>query len=125
MSRLQEKQLLCGLNYPLFKLTTSWQSFRFFDEFYVCYSRLRGYTPCVDIKLVGGGMATMLINQTSLGLAIHNVLERIHGSEASLSDEWFRPYWQVRRADQGKYSTIEFSISPSQPADNDDGDEDE
>ena len=125
MSRLQEKQLLCGLNYPLFKLTTSWQSFHFSGDFYVCYSRLRGYTPCVDIVLAGGCRATMLINQTSLGLAIHNVLEHIQEVGESLSDSWFLPYWQVRRADQGKYSTIEFSRSPDQLTGTDDDDEDE
>lgn len=129
MDKKAEKALLTMMNYPLFRITSEWQHVRLLDMPYVCYSLIKGFTPCIDVQTfepgVGHRSHTMIVNQTSLGKAMKPLLhDTVYSDSLSLWDTWF----MVRKVDNGRFAEIEFLVSnnpPAIPPDEEDEDEDD
>jgi len=112
MSRASEKMLLQHMHFPLFRLTSEWQRFKFYDSLYTCYSMLKGFTPCIDIILEEHAKRTLIINQTSLSRALYPwFFDPTHGS-------YYDPVFQIKREDSGRFSNILFERSPNQAWEN-------
>lgn len=130
MERRVERQLLEDMHYPLFRITPEWQGFYFACHPYVCYSLIKGYTPCIDIILDRGGSGrldsphrTMVINQTSLGKAMRPFFT----GERDPMDLDYR----IRKVDSGKFAAIELEecaaprVEPTPPVDYAESDDEE